>query len=60
MARYSGSQKPKKKKSKKVASGNFETKGRPGDRSRSTRQKQKQKEVRRQDLMIKYMQLKKA
>ena len=60
MTRYSGSQKPKKNKSKKVASGNFETNGRPGDRSRSTRQRQKQKEVRRQDLMIKYMRLKKA
>tara|TARA_R110002012_G_scaffold21875_1_gene75874 strand:+ start:186 stop:365 length:180 start_codon:yes stop_codon:yes gene_type:complete len=50
----------KKKDTKTIASGNFTVGGKPGDRSRSTRQKSKQKEVRRQDMMIKYMQHKKV
>jgi hypothetical protein len=50
----------KKRDTKAKASGNFTVGGKPGDRPRSTRQKQKQKEVRRQDMMIKYMQHKKV
>lgn len=52
---------PKKKRDTKAkASGNFTVGGKPGDRSRSTRQKNKAKEVKRQDMMIKYMQQKKV
>lgn len=50
----------KKSSTKKIASGNFQIDGKPGDRSRSTRQRHKGQEVKRQDLMIKYMRLKKA
>ena len=52
---------PKKKRDPKAkASGNFNVNGQPGDRSRSTRQKQKSQEVKRQEMMIKYMQHKKV
>ena len=50
----------KKKKPKAIASGNFEVNGKPGDRSRSTRQKHNEQKTHRQDMMIKYMHLKKA
>lgn len=50
----------KKSSTKKIASGNFQVDGKPGDRSRRTRQRHKGQEVKRQDLMIKYMRLKKA
>lgn len=53
-------QKQQKSSTKKIAGGNFQIDGKPGDRSRRTRQRHKGQEVKRQDLMIKYMRLKKA
>ena len=54
------SKKKKQKSSTKIASGNFEVNGKPGDRSRRTRQRHNEQKTHRQDMMIKYMQLKKA